>query len=165
MVSHSYFCSLGGIRFVINEYLKDTVCLMTTPGGGSSNPYGSTLPAPNTNDSAPTNNPSNNNPSRNSVTTSNNIVKVTIDKDYPDKKCFVGHYTDNDWRVTRLFVPIDSDRLHGPQGKHYLGDWLCGFRQNYFEVNERDLTFGGHKPKFYHMGVANQRDHAKIRLY
>jgi hypothetical protein len=123
MVSLSYFCSLGGIRFVINESLKDTFCLMSTSGGGSSsNPYRFIAPAPSSNNPAPTNNissnnssrnrfrhilpapttnnpvptnyPSSNNPSSNPVTTSNNVVKVTIDKNYSGKNYFVGHYTD-----------------------------------------------------------------------
>ena len=95
MVSLSYFCSLGGIRFVINESLKDTFCLMSTSGGGSSrNRFRHILPAPTTNNPAPTNYPSSNNPSSNPVTTSNNVVKVTIDKNYSGKDYFVGHYTD-----------------------------------------------------------------------
>lgn len=175
IVSLSYFCSLGGIRFVMNEYLKDTICLMSTPGGGSSsNPYGSTLPAPsnsasgtNTTNSisSTTNSAPTNSGSSNSVTTSNDLGRVTVDKNYPSKNCFTGHYTDKEWRVVRLFVPIDSDRLHGTEGKHYLGNWLCGFRQNYFEINEIDSTFGRRNPKFYHVGVTNERDHAKITEY
>jgi len=33
IVSLSYFCSLGGIRFVINEYLKENIFLMSYCGG------------------------------------------------------------------------------------------------------------------------------------
>ncbi len=194
MVSLSYFCSLGGIRFVINESLKDTFCLMSTSGGGSSsNPYRFIAPAPSSNNPAPTNNissnnssrnrfrhilpapttnnpvptnyPSSNNPSSNPVTTSNNVVKVTIDKNYSGKNYFVGHYTDRNWKLTRLFVAIDSNLLHSSDGKHYLGNWLCEFREKFFEVKDIDSTFEGQEPKLYHMGVANKRDKAKITDY
>ena len=104
-VGSSKLCSTFQ-TFVMNEYLKDTICLMSTPGGGSSsNPYGSTLPAPsnsasgtNTTNSisSTTNSAPTNSGSSNSVTTSNDLVRVTVDKNYPSKNCFTGHYTDKE---------------------------------------------------------------------
>ena len=198
-VSMAYFCSLGGIRYVIREYLQENNFFMYngsgsnpigTNNGTGSNPIGTnngnTSYFPVTNNGTGyfpvTNNgtgyfPVANNGGTNYFPVANNggtntggndPFTSTVSFPGPDvgivayiNGSVIGTFKDN---VTlKVYTPIDSGQLHGPDGSRYLSNWLTEVRTIFYDAIEAGHEFTHTQPKLDHVGTVKHADDARIK--
>jgi len=63
----------------------------------------------------------------------------------------------------KVFIPIDHDRLHGPDGNTYLANFLTEFRTCYYTAKENGTKFYKRSPLLVHVGIHSHSDQSKIQ--
>ena len=167
--SLGYFCSLGGIRFVISEYLNQKTFLLSTGGSGGSLPAPGNINPPTGGSGASLSTPGNINPPTGGSGGSfpaphPGLPNITLlDGFGGNGRGYVGHF--NDSGTIKLFMPINQNALHGPNGSRYLGDWLTEFRDTFYDIKDTSTRspFRGASPKVSHIGAIDHQDQERIK--
>lgn len=73
---------------------------------------------------------------------------------------FIGHYTNSP--TLKVFLPLDSTRLHGSDGNIYLANWVTDFRTRFYDAKALGCNFTKNSRNMRHVGVIGHTDINRI---